>query len=219
MPNGHILACPTLQGEGACTCASESKHYQGLAGYSLLAFVIDLTGALFGSIGLLADMFHVGFDLAENLLSVWISRRARWSLNEEAIRRWGGVVSASLILLLSLWILHEAIDHLSHPYTINLWWAIPLAIAGLCINVRQFVVHEAAPDEHRNTTHHWQWLHIVVDTLGSVFAIVGLLLSLVGVPNADAYAALMIVLLIWGRVLFLLIPRHSDISGHSHHHH
>ena len=219
MPNGHILACPTLQGEGACTCASESKHYQGLAGYSLLAFVIDLTGALFGSIGLLADMFHVGFDLAENLLSVWISRRARWSLNEEAIRRWGGVVSAFLILLLSLWMLYEVIDHLSHPYTINLWWAIPLAIAGLCINVRQFVVHEAAPDEHRNTTHHWQWLHIVVDTLGSVFAIVGLLLSLVGVPNADAYAALMIVLLIWGRVLFLLIPRHSDISGHSHHHH
>ena len=120
MPNGHILACPILQGKGACTCASESKRYQRLAGYSLFAFVIDLAGALFGSIGLLADMFHVGFDLAENLLSVWISRRARWSLNEEAIRKWGGMVSASLILLLSLWMLHEAMDHLSHPYTINL---------------------------------------------------------------------------------------------------
>ncbi len=217
MPNGHILACPAAKSLGGCTCESESLRYQTLAKYSMIAFGVDLAGALFGSIGLLADMFHVGFDLAENLISVWVSRRARWSLNEDRIRRWGGMVSASLILLLSLWMAYEAVQHLLYTYEINLWWAIPLAIVGLGINLRQFIIHESAPDEHRNTTHKWQWLHIVVDTLGSFFAIVGLTLSAIGVESADAYAALMIVLLIWGRVLLSLFRTSSFVSGHAHH--
>jgi Co/Zn/Cd efflux system component len=145
-------------------------------------------------------MFHDLVDLSENLLSAWIANRARSSMNEKRVRRIGGAISISLIFASSTLMLYEAYEHLDVPYAIDLRVAIPLAIIGLLITIRQLIIHEGAPTEHRNVTHALQWLHLALDILGVTAALVGLILRSMGYAQADAWAALFIVALIWIRV-------------------
>jgi cobalt-zinc-cadmium efflux system protein len=221
MPNGHIDACPHLT-TGICTCKKESDRYQRLSLLSFSLFLIETAGALFtGSLALLSDAFHTLFDGAENILSAFIAHKARFTGNEVRLRRIGGTISAILIFVISWFILDEAFDRLDSSDHLVTGWAVPFAFVALGINWFQLKVHEEAPDEHRNVTHTWQRLHIVTDIGASVAALFGTVLASVGIPLADTFISIGIVIVIWVRITkyFLdILFEKPDIPGNGHHH-
>lgn len=208
MPKGHIDECLSLVSGLAsdCRCASESKRYRKLAFISAILFTGEVVGGLWtGSLSLLSDAVHVLLDGAESAMNVYITKRVRMAeeddkLDEAELRTIGAHVSAILIFIVSLFILHEGIERLSSSNELLAGWAIVIAVTGLVVNLIQMAIHTHAPDEHHNLTHTWQWLHIASDIAGSMCVVIGVSLTLLGYAWGDLGATLIIVLLIWYRV-------------------
>jgi Co/Zn/Cd efflux system component len=146
-------------------------------------------------------------------------------MNEKRVRAIGAHVSAALIFVASLFILHEGLDRVRYPHELHATWAIILGSIGLVINIWQAVIHVRAPKEHHNVTYSWQLLHIVSDATGSLLVVLGVGLSFVGFPEGDIVATFLIVLLIWLRVgyhvvsLFQGDSNEGGVHHHGHHHH
>lgn len=199
MPDGHIAAC-LHQETGICTCKEESARYIKLAKLSFLMFLIEAAGGILaGSMALLADAFHTLFDGTENILSAFVAHRARFSDNERRVRKIGGMASAILISIIAWYIGMEALERLNDPTKLHILGAAAMAILAIGVNAWQFLIHEDAPDEHRNITHAWQKIHIVADISGSVAAFIGIMIVWAGFPLADVYVSFAIVLFIWLR--------------------
>lgn len=212
MPDGHIAACRHRE-TGACTCKEESARYLKLAKLSFLMFFIEAVGGILaGSMALLADAFHTLFDGTENILSAFVAHRSRFSDHERRIRKIGGMVSAILVSLIAWHIGAEAIGRLNAPVGLHIPGAIAMAMAAIGVNAWQFLIHEGAPDEHRNITHAWQKLHIVTDLSGSVAAFIGILIAWAGFPLADVYVSFAIVLFIWMRAGKYVIETLFDLA-------
>jgi cobalt-zinc-cadmium efflux system protein len=219
MPNGHIDACPYLT-TGTCTCKAESDRYQRLALFSFSLFLIEVTGGLFtGSLALISDAFHTLFDGAENILSAFIAHRARFTENESRLRKIGGLISATLIFIISWLILSEAFTRLHDTTHLISGWAIPFATIALFINWKQLWILEGAPAEHRNVTHSWQKFHIVTDIGASVAALLGTALAISGVPLADTIVSIGIVVVIWLRITRYLLNLVFDGNESKEHRH
>lgn len=221
MPNGHIEACRHAE-TGVCICKEESGRYQRLSLLSFSLFLIEIAGALFtGSLALLSDAFHTLFDGAENILSAFIAHRARFAENEAHLRKVGGLISAVLIFIISWLILDEAFTRLHDETHLVSGWAIPFAAIALFINWKQLWILEGAPAEHRNVTHNWQRLHIVTDIGASIAALLGTALAYAGIPLADVFVSIGIVIVIWIRITksVLDIVFGNPDEGTRHHHH
>lgn len=224
MANGHINGCLSLtSGDAAdCKCASEAARYRTLAQISSVTFILEVVGGIWtGSLSLLSDAVHVLLDCLESTLSAFIAVRARKvtegdALNEDRLRAIGGNVSAALIFVASLFILHEGLERLSSPHELMAGWAITIAAIGLVINIVQMFIHTRAPDEHHNVTHKWQWVHLASDIAGSACVIVGVGLSLFGFQLGDLAATLVIVSLIWFRVGRHLSSQFLGRTKHGH---
>lgn len=206
MSNGHIAACRYRE-TGTCVCKEESARYIKLAKLSFLMFIIEAAGGILaGSMALLADAFHTLFDGTENILSAFVAHKSRFSDRERRIRKVGGMISAVLISIIAWYIGMEALERLSNPTEIHILGAGAMAVAAIGVNAWQFLIHEHAPDEHRNITHAWQKLHIVADISGSVAALIGIMIAWAGFPLADVYVSFAIVLFIWlraGKYVFM----------------
>ncbi len=228
MSNGHIAAC-RYQETGTCVCKEESARYIKLAKLSFLMFIIEAAGGILaGSMALLADAFHTIFDGTENILSAFVAHKSRFSDHERRIRKIGGMVSAVLISIIAWYIAMEALERLNAPTELHILGAAVMAIAAISVNAWQYLIHEEAPDEHRNITHAWQKLHIVADISGSVLALIGIAIAWAGFPLADVYVSFAIVLFIWlrtGKYVFMTLSdavlgknREAD-HDHDHHGH
>lgn len=220
MPNGHIEACRHAE-TGVCICKEESGRYQRLALFSISLFIIETVGGLFtGSLALLSDAFHTLFDGAENVLSAFIAHRARFTGNETRLRRIGGLISATLIFIVSWIILDEALERIHDRGHLIDGWAVLFAFIAIGVNWLMYREHEKAPGEHRNVTHAWQKLHIVVDIGASIAALVGTVLASVGIPLADTIVSIGIVVVIWLRITsYLLDTVFGKPDTDTHHHH
>ncbi len=221
MPNGHIEACRHAV-TGVCICREESGRYRRLALFSISLFIIETAGGLFtGSLALLSDAFHTLFDGAESILSAFIAHRARFTGNEIRLRRIGGLISAALIFVISWFILDEALERIHDRGHLIDGWAMIFAGIAIGVNWLMYREHEKAPDEHRNVTHAWQKLHIVVDIGASIAALVGTALASAGVPLADTVVSIGIVGVIWLRIMIYLLNTvfgKPDTGAHHHHH-
>lgn len=197
---GHIQGCLYLKTGKVvdCHCAEEERHYWGLARRSFASFLIQaMLGFVSGSLGLLADAVHQLVDGAENIVSALVARTARRSSDENKIRGLGGLASAILIMIASFWIIGEAMERLVSPRSILIEWALGGVAVGLAINIWQLIDHSHVHEEHKNVTHWWQWVHLILDVGASVVALTGLGLVTSGYPLADTTASLVIVGIIW----------------------
>ncbi len=227
MQNNHLTACLFLKTgqQSDCHCSDEVWHYKKLTMISFGLFVSEFIGGiLVGSLALISDSFHVLVDGTESFVSMIVSKRARTSLNEKLLRRRGGYLSAILLIGVALWIiLVEAPDRMANPHEIDAWYMIGLGLVGFWANLWMYSMHTKAHVEHKNETHWWQELHIVVDTGASVAVVFGgITIWITGFVIIDTVISFLLgglILFIALRRLFLKPSEDHSHCGHNHHHH
>ncbi len=150
-------------------------------------------GALFGSIALVADGWHMATHVAALAiagLAYLFARRhaddARFSLGTGKFGELAAFASAVILGMIALGVGYESVLRLIHPVAIHFREAIPIAALGLCVNLasawllREDHDHDRAPPGYDRGVHHDDtnfraaYVHVLADALISVLTIAGL---------------------------------------------
>jgi cation diffusion facilitator family transporter len=154
-------------------------------------------GALFGSMALIADGWHMATHvaaLAIAALAYLFARRhaddTRFSLGTGKFGELAAFASAIILGVIALGIGYESVMRLMQPVAIHYREAIPIAGLGLCVNlVSAWLLHddhdhhghdqETGDHAHGHTRDHdtnlrAAYVHVLADAMTSVLAILGL---------------------------------------------
>ena len=162
-----------------------------------------VAGFLANSIALLADAGHMLTDVAAlglALFVAWFSKQPGSPQKTYGYLRWeilAALVNGATLLLISAWILFEAIMRLRSPEQVGSGLMLVVAIAGLIANIVAARVLVGTSKESLNAR--GAYLHI----LGDLFAIIGtliaaLLIRYTGWLIADPLASILTTVLIMG---------------------
>lgn len=139
-------------------------------------------GAVFGSMALLADGWHMGTHAAAFMITIFAYRYARkhaaspaFAFGTGKVSVLGGFASAVALTVVALVMLAESAQRLFHPHTIEFNEAIGVAVLGLCVNVVSALLLQDHHDHHHHD-HNLKaaYLHVLADALTSVLAIAAL---------------------------------------------
>jgi cobalt-zinc-cadmium efflux system protein len=176
----------------------------------VLAFgVLEVVvGWLSGSLALASDGLHMLTDAAALALAwgaQWLARRppdARLTFGYERVEALAGFVNAIAYLGLLVWIVVEAVQRLFDPPAIATGLALPVAVAGLFVNVAVWwMLHREGDDLNVRGA----MLHVLGDLAGSVVAISAILVArYTGVNLVDPLMSLVISALLLVSTLRLL---------------
>lgn len=162
---------------------AEDKHMSGRKFFTVtvlngaITIVEAVGGLLSGSLSLLSDAFHNLGDTFSIVIS-YIAHRI--SLRDEDERNTFGygraqilaaMLNALLLIVVSVFLVVEAVKRLSHPETINGELMMGVAVIGLAANLVSAILM------HRGSKHNLNmkatYLHLLSDTLSSVGVIFG----------------------------------------------
>src|SRR5436853_5262536 len=127
---------------GAGHAANERRAWAAisLAGFMMVAEIAG--GTLFGSLAVIADGFHMATHALALLIAAvayWYARRhvndPRFVFGTGKLGDLAGFTSAIVLALISLLIGYEAVVRFFAPVGIAFGEAIPIAIAGLGVNI------------------------------------------------------------------------------------
>jgi cobalt-zinc-cadmium efflux system protein len=167
-----------------------------LAAFTL---VVAVGGYLANSIALLAEAAHMLADSASLVLAIVAVRAARRPA--DARRTYGhrryqplaAFVNGQLLLLLTLWVVYEAIRRLLHPPVVNGQLMLCVAVLG---GVANFVALLALQGGH-SLNERGARAHVMSDLLGSAAAsVAAIIILLTGWTLADPLLSLLISALI-----------------------
>ncbi len=165
----------------------------------LLAEVVG--GVAAGSLALLADAGHMLSDAASLSVALLAQRLARRPPDGRLTYGWqraeilGATLNAATLLAVGLLVVVEAARRLAWPQPVRGTLVLAVAIPGLAVNLAMAWILHRGPSHNLNLRA--AFLHVLVDTLGSVQVIAaGLLASLFGWFWADGVASLLIALLL-----------------------
>ncbi len=196
-----------------------------------ITFVYMIAEAIGGwytnSLALLADAGHMLTDVAALSLTLFafhFARRpatSRKTYGYYRIEILAAFVNGIVLVLLSLWIIYEAVGRLSTPSAVLGYEMTLVAAGGLVVNIIAASLLHA--DHKHDLNMRGAWLHVMGDLLGSVAAIIaGLSIVAFGWMWADAFSSIAISLIIiygaWRLILesvnVLLegTPRHIDVT-------
>lgn len=180
------------------------------------------------SLALLADAGHMLTDVAAltlTLAAIWFAARPATSKKTYGYYRLeilAAFVNGIALVLLSIWIIYEAVERWQTPPEIHGAWLTIIAAGGLFVNIAAaYLLHS----DHKNDLNmRGAWLHVMGDLLGSVAAVTaGVLIVAFGWTWADAVGSVLISLIIvigaWRLILesvnVLLegTPRHINLSA------
>ncbi len=173
-------------------------------------FFAELVGGwLTGSVALMADAMHMLSDAAGLIIAVVaiaIGRRAFTRQATYGYRRvevLAALVNAVTVLVVSVWIVIEAIHRLSSPVEILAGPMMIIAVIGLVANAASaWVLHSQR--EH-SVNMEGAFLHVLSDMLGSVAVLIaGAVIMITGWTYADVIASLIIAALVLPRAWQLL---------------
>lgn len=185
-------------------------------------------GWLTNSLALLADAGHMLTDVAAmalTLFAFWFAKRPATSKKTYGYYRieiLAAFVNGVTLVLLSLWIIYEAIERFRDPAGVLGFQMTMIAVGGLIINmIAAWLLHS---DHQENLNMHGAWLHVMGDLLGSVTAIIaGILIVSFGWMWADPVCSIIIsVIIIFGawrlimesvNVLLEGTPAHIDVRA------
>jgi cobalt-zinc-cadmium efflux system protein len=158
-------------------------------------------GFLANSLALLADAGHMLADVAALALGVfasWVTRRPPTSERTYGYYRaeiLAALANGAALLAVAVAIVVEALQRIPNPQSVNGVTMFGVAAGGLCVNVIGMLLLRGA--RHENLNVHGAWLHVALDAVGSVGAIVaGLLAWGFGWSLADPIASLLLSLLV-----------------------
>ena len=195
-----------------------------------LAYMIveGVGGWLTNSLALIADAGHMLTDVAAmslTLAAIWFASRpatARKTFGYYRLEILAAFVNGIALVLLSIWVIYEAIERWSAPPAIDGVRLGIIAFGGLIVNII------AARLLHGNHEHDLNmrgaWLHVMGDLLGSIAALTaGVLIWTMGWLWADPVTSILISLIIifssWRlisasvNVLLEGTPAHIDLSA------
>jgi cation diffusion facilitator family transporter len=162
-----------------------------------VTMVVEIVaGALYGSMALLADGWHMGTHVAAFMITIFAYRYARKHANDPAyafgtgkVSVLGGFASAVTLAVVALVMLAESLQRLFVPHDIHFNEAIGVAVVGLLVNVvSAFLLqdhhhghdHDHDHDDEAHAHHHHDhnlraaYMHVLADALTSLLAIVAL---------------------------------------------
>ena len=175
-----------------------------LTGVFLVAEVVG--GFLSNSLALLADAGHMLTDVAALALSLfvaWFSRRPESDKRTYGYLRLeilAAFINGAALLLLSAWILIEAVLRFGTPEPIAGGLMLVVAVLGLLVNVAAaWTLH---PSQGGSMNIRGAYLHVLSDLLGSVGTVTAALLVqytgwLIADPIASVFVTLLIVRAAW----------------------
>ena len=148
-----------------------------------------IAGAVFGSMALLADGWHMGTHVAAFMITIFAYKYSRkhennplFTFGTGKVSVLGGFASAIALAVVALVMCIESIQRIFNPQDIHFNEAIGVAALGLFVNVlcafllqgRRDHVHE---HEHQHHDHNLKaaYFHVLADSLTSLLAIVALL--------------------------------------------
>lgn len=161
-----------------------------------VTMVVEIVaGAVYGSMALLADGWHMGTHVAAFLITIFAYRYARINADNPAyafgtgkVSVLGGFASAVALAVVALVMLLESLQRIFNPHDIHFNEAIAVAVLGLTVNIiSAFLLkddhHHHNDDDHDHHHHHHHhdhnlraaYLHVLADALTSLLAIVALL--------------------------------------------
>ncbi len=184
--------------------------------------VIEFAGGIWTqSLALLSDAWHMLFDVLALGLAMWAAHRARTGHPASAqTERMVSMINAFTMLLVTIWIVVEAIDRLHHPLPVAGGYVSVIALAGLLINL--FVAKHMHHQHHHHggdasLNHRAAFLHVMGDLLGSVTAVVaGVVIYFTGWMTIDPILSILISLLLLVVTLNLIRDIHRGEHPHSH---
>lgn len=158
------------------------------------AMVVEIAAGLaFGSMALLADGIHMAshaMALAIALFAYIFARRyaghGRFSFGTGKVNAMGGFVGAILLVVFAAGMAYESVQRMAAPVDIQFDRAIAVAVLGLVVNIVCAVIlggghsHGGGDYHHHHHSHgddhnlRAAYLHVVVDALTSVLAIIAL---------------------------------------------
>lgn len=197
-----------------------------------LTFVYMLAEAFGGwfanSLALLADAGHMLTDvgaLTLTLFAFWFASRPPTSKKTYGYYRLeilAAFINGIVLVLLSLWIIYEAVERFRLPQEIKAAEMTLIAAGGLIVNIiAAYLLHS---DHKHDLNMRGAWLHVMGDLLGSVAAIVaGFSILAFGITWMDAFCSVLIsAIIIVGAFRLILssvnillegTPRHIDLAA------
>ncbi|HET7565457.1 MAG TPA: cation diffusion facilitator family transporter [Gemmatimonadaceae bacterium] len=158
-------------------------------------------GVLSNSLALLADAGHMLTDVAALALTLfvsWFSRRPETPRRTYGYLRWeiiAALLNGATLLLISVWIIWEAILRLRQPPPVHGSLMLAVAIVGLAANLVSARILHPASDSNLNLR--GAYLHVLGDLLGFIGTVVAaLIIRFSGWLPADPIASLIVTLLI-----------------------
>ena len=190
----HIYTLSKWQHDHDFTSVDPSNERKTLSVMLLTAGMMALeiaAGAIFGSMALLADGWHMGTHAAALGITLFAYRYARRHANNPRytfgtgkISVLGGFTSAVVLQGIALLMGIESAGRLLSPHPIRFGEAIAVAVLGLVVNLVSVRLlssdhhpHEDAGEhDHHHQDHNLRaaYLHVMADALTSVMAIVAL---------------------------------------------
>jgi cation diffusion facilitator family transporter len=182
---------------------TESGEKQRVALGSILASALLAgsklgVGLLTGSIGILSEAAHSFLDLGATLLTYGAVRvgdkpaDAEHTYGHGKIESVAALAETGLLLLTSIWIVHEAVGRLLAPVAEveATWYAIAVILLSIAVDAfRARALHRVARAT-RSQALEADALHFSTDILSSGVVLVGLALVWAGFPRGDALAAI-----------------------------
>nr|CAD2128368.1 unnamed protein product [Meloidogyne enterolobii] len=192
-----------------------------------------LYGFLTNSLGLISDGFHMLFDCSALVMGLVASVMARWTASRHFSYGYGrvevlsGFINALFLIVIAMFIFLEALERLYDPPDVHTDKLLFVAVAGLLVNLfGMYAFHGGHGHSHGgghghshsssdggdhghshggNANMQGVFLHVLADTLGSVFVIAStLLIQNFGWQWVDPLCSLILSLLILGSVIPLL---------------
>ena len=184
-------------------------------------------GLLSGSLALLADSAHMLADvaaLALSLFALWFAQRPATQQKTYGYLRMeilAALVNGVTLVVLSLFIILEAIDRFRDPVEVQGGLMLAVAVGGLVVNIIAALLLHRSAGENLNVR--GAYLHVLGDLLGSVGAIAAAILILAtGWLPADPLISLLVAGLILVSsfklvresvdVLLEAVPSHLDLE-------
>jgi cobalt-zinc-cadmium efflux system protein len=168
---------------------------------AILLVVEIVGGVLSNSIALLADAGHMLTDVAAlglALFVAWFSRQPGTPEKTYGYMRWeilAAFINGSTLLLISAWILWEAVTRLRVPQPVEGGLMLGVATAGLMVNIVAARVLVGSSASNMNAR--GAYLHVLGDLLASIATIVAaILIRFTGWLVADPIASMLTTALI-----------------------
>ncbi|MDL5612741.1 cation diffusion facilitator family transporter [Bacillus halotolerans] len=187
------------------------NHTEGSSKKVLLISFIIITGYMIveaiggfltNSLALLSDAGHMLSDsisLMVALIAFTLAEKKATHNKTFGYKRFeilAAVINGVALILISLYIIYEAIERFSNPPEVATTGMLTISIIGLVVNILVAWIMLRGGETENNLNIRGAYLHVISDMLGSVGAILAVLIIFFGWGWADPLASVIVAILV-----------------------